>query len=218
MSHHDFETRRCLIADKASPCGFQTRRTSLHTAPSARSWASPCGEPQIIQTLNIPHRLLRTHLLSVTPNVGLALSATQPSSCPSSMALSGLAFMMAASASGRPVAPRRSFQRRTSPCFSCSLSGTRAAQQYVQPVPDLELLEQCLQHLPMRKSENAVVLLCSFPGTTAAYHALTESVDARLVMKAALYTATHPFVRLQKTGLSCILNSSLHSALSTCTL
>ncbi len=81
-----------------------------------------------------------------------------------------------------------------------------------------KMLKQCLQHLLIRKSENAVVLLCSFPGTTAAYHALTESVDARLVMKAALYTATHPFVRLQKTGLSCILNSSLHSALSTCTL
>lgn len=54
MSHHDSETRRCLMADEASPCGFQTRRTSLRTAPSARSWASPCGEPQIVQTLKHP--------------------------------------------------------------------------------------------------------------------------------------------------------------------
>jgi len=92
------------------------------------------------------------------------------------MALCGLAFMMAASASGRPFAPTKSFQQRTLPCFSCSLSGTRAAQQYVQPVPNLEMLKQCLQHLLIRKSENAVVLLCSFPGTTAAYQALTESL------------------------------------------
>ena len=35
---------------------------------------------------------------------------------------------------------------------------------------------------------------CRFPGTAEAYHAITECVDARLLMKAAVYTATHPEV------------------------
>ena len=38
------------------------------------------------------------------------------------------------------------------------------------------------------------VLTCRFPGTADAYHALTECVDARLLMKAAIYTACHPEV------------------------
>jgi hypothetical protein len=37
-------------------------------------------------------------------------------------------------------------------------------------------------------------LTCRFPGTAKAYHAVTECVDARLLMKAAIFTATHPEV------------------------
>lgn len=49
--------------------------------------------------------------------------------------------------------------------------------------------------------------VCRFPGTAKAYHAIQECVDARLLMKAAIYTATHPEVHLSqpKSALAVVL-------------
>lgn len=47
----------------------------------------------------------------------------------------------------------------------------------------------CIVHYIVFRKNAA--LTCRFPGTEKAYHALTECVDARLLMKAAIYTATH---------------------------